>query len=69
MCLFNLQAKTSLNCSQPPAKNYLLTPEEKSSETKKTSMRSEKLPSIHPMTSMQFKEMLNKRRTLVTNQN
>ncbi|OMJ72824.1 hypothetical protein SteCoe_28624 [Stentor coeruleus] len=55
MTNFNTQtirkASHSPNLPKKVTKNYLLTPEEKSSETKKTSMRSEKLPSIHPMTS------------------
>jgi hypothetical protein len=36
---------------------------------KKNSIASDKLPNIHPMSSIQFKEMLEKRRFLVTNGN
>lgn len=45
--------------------DFSLTPEDKMLNAKKASVRSEKLPSIQPMSSVQFKEMLNKRRSLV----
>ncbi|OMJ87329.1 hypothetical protein SteCoe_11019 [Stentor coeruleus] len=68
---FNTQTirKTSRSPNLPKkvTKNHILTPEGKSLETKKNSVCSGKLPSIHPMTSSQFKEMLNKRRNLIIN--